>query len=296
MKIALKTLATKIPLLLGGILSILFIAYFSNAYLGIKTDGTKAQELEVIKLLQSEGIEIGARLDEIDTSLLSSRIIEKCKVADCSVKKKGNYLQITFFPTKSMQDNTVKYNAVVSTSDAIITSVIANSGTTKIKKGDVVKKGDLLISNVVQAQNGESEIVVGASGIVWGDVYYRKTEIIKKNATLLVKSGQTKTYTRLSLSKRTPPPSPYDMYEIKTETSAFNCFLPLYYEKTTYEEMQERNEEIDLNEYAKQSLAKLKEEFGLIIKNEGYELVPLNNGAYMLTTYLVSEKIISMGV
>lgn len=295
-KIAIKTLIKKIPLLTGAVLSVLFIAIFSNTYLGIKSDGSKAQEVAVIELLQSDGIKIGARLDGIDTDALKSRIIEKCKVADCSIKKQGNYLQITFLPTKSVLDKTASYDAIVSTDEAIITSVIAHSGTAKVKKGDVVKKGDLLISNLVKAQNGEDEIVVGASGIVWGEVYYRKTEIVSPIATVFVKTGKSKTYTVLSHVKKEFNSPPYALYEVKREKTTFNTILPLYYEKVTYEEIQERKVDIDLNEYAQNSLEKLKREYGLIIKDEGYELAKASNGTYMLTTYLVSEKIISMGV
>lgn len=295
-KTVVKTLLKKTPLILALSLSLLFIAIFSTTFLGIKTDGTKEQEQKVLALLEKDGIKIGSNVNDIDLKKFTPLIEKECAVASCSVKKQGNYLVIRFLPTHSEQDKTVKYDSVVSTCDAIVTSVIAQSGTAKVKVGDVVKVGDELISGTVKAQNGEDEIITRASGIVWGKVYYSKSEVISPNATVLVKTGKSKTFTYLSIFARKDQSPPYKVYTQKREKSIFNVFFPITYEKVTYEEMQERNVELDIELYAKETLSKLKEDSGLIINDEGYEIARTSDGRYLLTTYLVTEKIISKGV
>ena len=112
-KIAIKTIVKKAPLLLGFALSIFFISIFSTTYLGIRTDGTKEQELTVISILEQNGVKMGSSMNEINVDELCLRIIKACNVAECTVKKQGNYLQITFLPTQSLVDKTVTYDGSV---------------------------------------------------------------------------------------------------------------------------------------------------------------------------------------
>lgn len=84
---------------------------------------------------------------------------------------------------------------VIANTDGIITGIAVASGTAVVKEGDEVKKGDVLISNVVPLKDGETqtgEKYVCASGEVYAEKKYDLEGIAPLNYNERVFTGKTK--------------------------------------------------------------------------------------------------------
>lgn len=63
-------------------------------------------------------------------------------------------------------------SSIISTKNAIVNKVIAKSGQSMVKEGDVVYEGQTLVMGMVKNKNSEEFMMVPSEGIIYGKTYY----------------------------------------------------------------------------------------------------------------------------
>ncbi|HWS29240.1 MAG TPA: sporulation protein YqfD [Clostridia bacterium] len=123
--------------------------------------------------------------------------------------------------------------SIYASEEGVISRIVAYSGSPKVRVGDAVKKGDLLISADMAAE-GAAPNYVRAHGEVIAQVHYRFTYTAGPNLEKPVRTGLSFTYTGISLFgyRLFEPESPYTLSETETVSSGtfYNLFLPVVIE------------------------------------------------------------------
>ena len=134
---------------------------------------------EVIKILEESGFALGTFIPNIDYDELHNRFLLNSKdVSWISVNITGNVAKVSIRERLKGNENASKntYTNVISKYDAQIISVQLYKGKKVVSIGDVVRKGELLISGVIDSQS-QSVRYLHADGIIKG--YVNKQILVK---------------------------------------------------------------------------------------------------------------------
>ena len=214
-------------------------------------DATPEREEMLLSLLSKEGVKRGALKHTIDPSEVKKRLL----LSDESllwvwVDIKGSSA-IVRFAERTMPPEVIDENegcSIVSSSDAVITKIIATQGTPLVSVGDKVKKGDTLIEGTI-AKNSEELKPIHATGVIFGSVLYEKEFKIPKTTCIRTPTGQKTQHltvkisnfpVKLFINSRILYPN-YDIIESKRKIKK----LPVTFTKTEYVEVSLTYEEND---------------------------------------------------
>ena len=130
----------------------------------IKCDG-EINRSEILKILSENGIEEGKMISKIDTQKTINDIcIKEENVSWCGIKVKGTNvivsLELATLKEEIIDDETP--SDIIADKDGIVTKVIAREGTAMVKKNDIVKEGDVLISGVMEGKYTEARNVAAS--------------------------------------------------------------------------------------------------------------------------------------
>lgn len=191
---------------------------------------------EINKLLKDNNIVSGVRRTDVNAKQIENLILKtQDNVAGCVVRKNGGRLDIIIYPGGLKEEK--KDENIYSKYNAVITNVEVYAGSTKLKAGDFVQKGDLLIEN----DNG-------ASGKITAKIYYSDYIIYNENQFKMIKTGNFQKEKYLNIfgknlfkSKKNCTFSNY-LEENCVFCVSKNLFIPFYYiysscEEVVYEEV-----------------------------------------------------------
>ncbi len=144
--------------LLVGLAIIITLTVMSTRYVwDITVEGNESiSDSEVIDTLNKFGFSVGAHISDVDFyDLCHEFILENENVAWISVNMEGTSARVKLIERdkKGELDNGTPAN-IVADYDGIIVRTETVDGETQVKAGDVVKKGQLLISGVVKIGHG----------------------------------------------------------------------------------------------------------------------------------------------
>ena len=166
--------------ILAVVISFCFI-FVNNLYIykiDLKVDGGGTCDLTEIKnILRKNGVYEGLQKKSIDVSKIEKFILTSSDVAGCVVKHQGGKIDIVIYPGN--MKNEINHENLYSKYNAVIVDVDVYTGVSKLKNGDVVKIGDLLIEN----DNG-------ASGKILAKVYFSDYIIYNENQIISNKTGR----------------------------------------------------------------------------------------------------------
>lgn len=157
-----------------------------------------------------------------------------------------------------------EFSPVVSKKDGKITEINLISGTAKVKVGDIVKKGDVLIEPYVVDASGEIQ-KVEAKGDVFAEVYnegscdhYEKYIQVERTGRKVEQNVVT--LFGLAIYNFVIDVN-FDMYEVEYEDVDLtsNLFLPFKMKKTIYYELVEKVIESKFEDVREEYIAKAKE-------------------------------------
>ncbi len=148
-----------------GIIAALLIVLVLNVILSelvwdIRIDGNeRISDTEVTELLRESGFEIGDVWRAEDKNRIEAHLLSKCPdIAWLSINRRGTvaYVQISESENVGRDDGEEEftYCNVIADRDAVIEEITVKRGIAAVKAGDVVKKGDLLISGVIENERG----------------------------------------------------------------------------------------------------------------------------------------------
>lgn len=275
-----------------GVLVFFCIIRFMSGYIWIiDVDGNKSvSRAEILQSCKEIGITSGVKKDSINPKSDRERLLMHTdKLAWASLNIEGCKLTVNVSEVKKDSANEEPQN-LKAKADGIIEKIDVTSGNCVVKTGDTVKKGDLLVSGILE--KADSTKFISAKG----EVTAKTKRIItvsgefKKNIT--AKTGKSKNkkvlrifslYIPLYLGQET------DEYMASTRTKTLkilgkNLPIEIYEKKFEYTE----NYTKTLSE--EQLCAQLQEKLKKILEDEGIDDYSVENTEYINTNDGITLK------
>ncbi len=262
-----------------GALFLLLCVYFSSLFIWrIDIEGNSTiNDDEILSILEECGVSLGSFIPNIDYGNVHNEFLLKSKnISWISVNISGNVAKVSV--RESKQENEIEpvaFTNVISKYDAQIYLIKLFNGKTVISNGDVVKKGDLLISGVIDSQS-QGVRYVHADGIVMG--YVNKPILIKIPLKNKEKVYNNKEYTEKSFkifskiinfsSKYRNHNAFYDKIETKERVYLFGKIeLPIEILTTTYKEYELEPVEFSYSQAIDVAFSELRIEMDSALEN-----------------------------
>lgn len=140
----------------GIVLFFLFLQIMSGYIWIIEVEGNKNVDAQnIITACESLGIKQGVKKSKINAKADAQDLLLKTEeLAWASLNIEGCKLTVNVTEiTQKKEDNTVATNLKAS-ADGVITHIDVTSGNCVVKVGDVVKKGDVLVSGIIENEWG----------------------------------------------------------------------------------------------------------------------------------------------
>ncbi len=252
--------------------------------------GYSYTDMEITKYLKSIGVYEGIKKEKINCEDIEAKIRNKYyDITWVSAELTGTRLIIHIkenFDETNVQTVSSSPSDIISTSDGEIVSIITRTGTPLVKVGDVVKKGDILVSGVVEILDDSKEVktteYVASDADIYAKVEYKYNHSFdlcyeEKEYTGESKNGryiQVFDY-RLGMHYF----KKYDNYDvIKDEKQLYifdSLYLPIYYGKESIKEYNVVNKEYSEKEAISIAENKL-EKFFAKIQEKGIQIISNN--------------------
>lgn len=270
-----------------GILICSILVYIMSLYIwDINVLGASKYTPEVIiKFLSQNEIKAGIKKKRIDGSKIEEDIrLEYDDIGWVSAEIKGNRLIIKITET-NMPAPIVKATApshMVASKDAVIRKIVTRTGTPMVKPGDVVRKGDILVSGVLDVMDDFGDILnkraVIASADIMCNSYYDYKDTFPLNHTIQIYTGHKKTGYYFTVFGRKvflyKPRYSYSMYDIivneNTSHITDSFYLPFQYGSLTIREYIEQKNKYSDDEAKSLAKKRLNRYFDSLIENGVY--------------------------
>lgn len=181
----------RLGFIVGFAIFIILIEFLSGFIWNIKIVGTdKVNDKEIINLCQRYNIKIGTRIKKIDTLKFAQQLlIDHKKLAWASLNIEGTLLTVNITESKNTNDDIVPSN-LIAKSDGEIKKIDVTSGTVNVKIGDTVRKGDILVSGIIE--NLSSTTFVNSKGTVTAFSNMDITVTDNYNQKIFIKTNKIK--------------------------------------------------------------------------------------------------------
>ncbi len=239
--------------LIGLLLCAGLLFYCSGFVWNIEVKGNSfLSEETILRFLQEEQAGFGSRISAIDCEQLEEKLRSTyTDVIWTSVKIYGTKmtveLQENLLPEEKHQGSEIPCD-IVASKDGVVTSILTRTGTPSVTAGMEVKKGDLLVSGLVEVKNDDGEVkeylYPGADADIIGAVRYTYRDEINIRYLDKIKTGrEKKTYGFRFLDYSLKNPffkvgfRTYDCLEEARQLHfSDNFYLPVYFVSYCYEE------------------------------------------------------------
>ena len=149
------------PLVFSLIIFCFFMAMLLEEVVwDVRVSGSETMsESELIAELEDAGLGVGMLWTKIDRSFVETKLLSSSsKIAWVNINRRGSVAYVSVVEkeiiSESIDDEMLGYANVVASQDCIIEEITVERGTAVVKKGDAVKRGELLISGTLPAEAG----------------------------------------------------------------------------------------------------------------------------------------------
>ncbi len=140
----------------AGIITFFLVLQFMASFVWVidVVGNENVEKSEIISICEELGIKIGVRSSSIDTkNIVQDLLLKTDKLSWASFNIEGCKLTVNVTEiTPKTQDNSVATN-LKAKADGIIKKIDVTSGNCVVSVGDTVKKGDLLVSGIIENMN-----------------------------------------------------------------------------------------------------------------------------------------------
>lgn len=145
----------RIGFITGFIVFVLLLEFLSSFIWSIKIEGNKyIKDAELINVCSRLGIDIGTKIKNIDTLKSAQELLINHKsLAWASLNIEGSALTVNISEIKNAKEETELPSNLIADFDGEIKKIDVTSGNTLVKFGDTVRKGDVLVSGIIENQN-----------------------------------------------------------------------------------------------------------------------------------------------
>ena len=228
-------------LILGAFVFLLIISYFSSLLWSLDVSGNqRLTDQEIRELLRECGVHEGVALKDINNDLVRIKIMSLSKdIAWISVNVKGMRAEVVVAEAERTpeKESSPDYSHIVASFDGLITGIVIERGQQIVKVGESVKKGDLLVSGIIEERDGDVSLV-NASARVYAQTEREVTCIQPYKRTVVsVSEGKIERISLESLGKSIKfslkyglTGAEYDIIRKRGSVCIFDSFrLPVYY-------------------------------------------------------------------
>lgn len=245
----------RIGFFIGAVLCAALLAASSFFVWDINVTGqTGLSEKEILKTLEGYGLYIGAYIPNIDTMRLENElVIDTEELSYASINLRGTVAEVVVRERKEKDvENISLPSNLVANCDGQIESIEVRGGMPTVKKGQIVKKGQLLVSGVIDSQAVGYRLVRAR-----GEIYARISRSFTAEVPLVQekksRTGEKKTRVTIRFfakkinlfSNNDISFEKYDTIEEEKRLCLFDRVeLPVFIIKTTYSEYVTETEKI----------------------------------------------------
>lgn len=282
-----------------GIILFFVILQFMSGYIWIidVTGNKTVTDGEILNSCESLGIKVGTKKSQIDTkNTVQDLLLKTDKLSWGSFNIEGCRLSVNVTEiTPKGEDNSIATN-LKAKSDGVITKIDVTSGNCVVKVGDTVKKGDILVSGIIE--NANDTKFVHSIGSVEARIEENITfeeEIIKN---VKYPTGKVKTKKVLEIFNLKIPlylgktKGEFETVKDKETLKLFSQKLPIILhtkEFTFVNEKIEKQTVKEISETLEKRLLKSESENGFTIKNK--EILVKDNNVILNALITKTEDI-----
>ena len=171
------------------------ILYFLSTYIwAIEINGVKnIAPFQVRKELEYLGIKAGISKEHIDVKVIEEKLENiNSEILWVRARVEGSTLKVQIDekinPPKKIESD---YGNIVASKNGEISNIYSYGGRIKVKEGDMVKAGDILIEGIDGIEG--DEYILKPSGVVMANTLYEKEMSIKIEGTELRRTGEKET-------------------------------------------------------------------------------------------------------
>lgn len=293
-------------IVVGALLFFLIIELMSGYIWIIDVNGNeKVKDAQILAAAKSIGIHEGIKKNSITPKVEREKLLLKLdSIAWASLNIEGSRLTINVTETKKKEESK-NYSNLKASADGIIEKIEVTSGNCVVRPGDAVKKGDLLVSGIIET--ADSTRFVNSKGSIIAKTYQTLEFSEEYTQTVHINTGKQKKKTVLEIFGVKLPlylgfeTEPYESSKSTKAVTLFGQNLPIrihtkkfkFYKenviKYKYEKLCERLEKKLLKELDDKDYEILKKEFSKngqevvltaqvqVIENIAYEDILLFN-------------------
>lgn len=187
----LGNLKKKLSLVIGGFMFLCIIYYLSTYIWAIEVDVQQnIPPFEIRKQLNSIGIKPGVAKSSIDVKEIEKQLENmSSEILWLRVRIEGSTLKVVIEEKiNPPQEQNYEYGNLVATMEGEVKRVYTFAGRSKVKSGQLVKAGDVVIEGIDGSEGGE--YILPPRGIVIANTFYEKSMNVKVNGTTLERSGE----------------------------------------------------------------------------------------------------------
>lgn len=194
----------------------------------------KISKEEILKQLNEEGLEIGKLKSKIDKNNIVNNIrLKRNDISWVGINIKGTNVTVKIVEAdeKPQIINSNEFCNIVADKEGIIEKVNANSGMATVKKGDVVKKGDILIGGWMEGKYTGTRYL-HARGDVQARIWYTATEKVSLKEMKKEKTGNEENKYKIKINNFEinfyKTLSKFEKYDTIYETQKVKIFSDFY--------------------------------------------------------------------
>ncbi len=153
--------------------TLLFNILLSDVIFDVRISGnTEVPSYKIRETLDSLGLCVGKRFSSVDTSSIEVGLLNGFDdIAWVNINRRGTVAYVEVVERKGAdapENKDSRPSNIVAACDAVIEEITVKSGRAMVSAGDVVRRGDILISGVIDSEGGTS--FIKAEGTVIGSV------------------------------------------------------------------------------------------------------------------------------
>ena len=257
-----------------GIFLIIIIAIILGTSNYIWNIEIKIEDNEIIAGIEQDLIDAGLTVGKNKNEIKANEVIQKIRLKRNDISWIGIELKGTNAIVKIVKAEEAPkiidendYTNIVANKSGIITKIIAQNGTAKVKVGDTVGKGTVLIEGIMEGKYTDKRYV-HSIGEIEAKVWYSKTQkVYYTNEEKEYTKNEENKYSvkinkfEINLYKTLSNFKIYDTIRTEKKVKIFsNLYLPISLIKTTNKEQINVKKEYGLEEAKKIAIKKSREE------------------------------------
>lgn len=301
-----RNLFFRVGLISACIISLIFLFISQMFVFKIEIYGNdKLSKTEIISELEKLGVNSFTPKSSLNLSMLESELLENMpEISLVSIITKGNSL-ILNLQEKVINDeyqNVGNFEALKATASGRIKSINLKQGTLKVKVGDIVKEGDILVEPYIIDSSGEKRSVKAEAEIlaeIWFEArvtHYDSSMKTIKTGNKIVKDNIYFLNLPVYVDKKEVTFTEYEVS--KNIINLSNFLIPIKIERITCEEITTIKEEIPFEDVKDELILEAKNLALEKAKNNSvvdeYHTVTSNAGVTSISYVIVAEGDISL--